>query len=153
MQKSQNKTFLILLFIVSGLLFCPRLYAQNINVSEDMNFFESENQIQSHKHEREYIFKDKKNKFVKYNPLSLTLGGMLYIYQNAISQQFSSNCLYHPSCSEFSKQSIAEYGFFKGIFLSTDRLTRCNKIAALDIHPLTKNEKTGKSEDPISLYK
>lgn len=153
MQKSQNKPFLILFFIFSGLFFCPKLYSQDINASEDMKFFESEKQIKSHKHKRAYIFKDKKNNFVKYNPLSLTLGGMMYIYQNAISQQFSSNCLYHPTCSEFSKQSIAEYGLFKGIFLSTDRLTRCNKIAGLDIHPLTIDEETQKSEDPIRLYK
>lgn len=153
MQQLQNKILFIFLFTFSGLLFSQILVSQEINALDDMEFLESENQIKSHKHKRPYIFKDKKSNFVKYNPLSLTLGGMMYVYQNAISQQFSANCLYHPTCSEFSKQSISEYGIFKGIFLSTDRLTRCNKLGALDIHPITINEKTNKSEDPISLYK
>jgi len=153
MQQLQSKLLYAFLFIFTSLLFSQTLISQDINALEDIEFLESENHIKSHKHTRAYIFKDKKNNFVKYNPLSLTLGGMMYVYQNAISQQFSANCLFHPTCSEFSKQAISEYGFFKGIFLSTDRLTRCNKLGALDIHPITINEETNKSEDPISLYK
>lgn len=153
MQKLQNKILLLFFIIIASLLYPCQLYSQEINIKEDMNFFSKHNKSHSHSHERPYVFKNEKNIFIKYNPVSLTFGGLLYFYQNVISQQLSSSCLYHPTCSEFSKQAIAEYGIFKGIFLSTDRLSRCNKIAGTDIHPVTINEKTNKSEDPVSLYK
>jgi putative membrane protein insertion efficiency factor len=153
MQRLHNKILLVLFIIIASLLYSHKGTAQKINIEENMTFFSKQNSSHSHSHKRPYIFKNEKNILIKYNPVSLTLGGMLYFYQNVISQQLSSNCLYQPTCSDFSKQAIAEYGIFKGIFLSTDRLTRCNKISGIDIHPVTMNEKTNKSEDPVSLYK
>lgn len=127
-------------------------WAQDINSKNDMGFFLQANKKEKSEQKREYIFNESSSIWVKYNPAAMLLGGTLYIYQNSISYQFSATCIYHPSCSEYSKQAIAEYGVFKGVFLSADRITRCNKVAALDIHPLTVSEKTGKSEDPVKLY-
>ena len=98
-----------------------------------------------------YLFHNK-NVFVKYNPISIFFGGALYIYQRAISPQISAGCAYEISCSNFSKQCISQYGFLKGIALSTDRLTRCNKIASADFHPLLINFQNKVIDNP-RMYK
>ncbi len=98
-----------------------------------------------------YIFHDK-NLFIKYNPISIFFGGALYVYQRAISPQISAGCAYEISCSNFSKQCISHYGLLKGIALSTDRLTRCNKIASADFHPLLINFQNKVIDNP-EMYK
>jgi putative membrane protein insertion efficiency factor len=70
---------------------------------------------------------------IRYNPLTLTLGGLMYTYQKVISPQISSKCSYQPTCSRFSVAAIQKYGFIKGLALSADRLCRCSPIAAKDI--------------------
>jgi uncharacterized protein len=99
---------------------------------------------------RPFIYSEKTSPLVKFNPVNLAFGGLLFLYQNTLSQQFSATCLYDPSCSEFSKQSIREYGLLKGVFLSTDRVMRCNRIAATGIHPL--RIKNNKAADPVDFY-
>lgn len=34
-------------------------------------------------------------------------------------------CPMYPSCSEYSKQALEKYGFFKGAMIAADRLMRC----------------------------
>ena len=97
-----------------------------------------------------YVFKDK-NLFIKYNPLSLTFGGLLFFYQSFLSPQLSAGCAFEMSCSNFSKTSIKNFGLFKGIALSADRLTRCNRISSADYHPVLKNS-NGKMIDNPSMY-
>lgn len=89
----------------------------------------------------------------KYNPFSLTANSLLFLYQQLFSVQISASCLYHTSCSEFSKNLIHDYGIIKGTPLSADRLTRCNKIAATDIHPLKINEESLKVDETTEIYK
>ncbi|MCT4614979.1 MAG: membrane protein insertion efficiency factor YidD [Marinifilaceae bacterium] len=101
--------------------------------------------------ERAYIFANR-SAFIKFNPISLSFGGLMYFYQNVLSQQFSADCLYYPTCSDFSKQAISKYGLIKGVFLSADRLTRCNRIAATGLHPLKINIDTNHAYDGIEFY-
>ena len=98
-----------------------------------------------------YVFAEK-NVFVKYNPVSLLFGGSLYFYQRVISPQIQSGCAFDVSCSNFSRQSIKQYGILKGVALSADRLTRCTRIAAVDFHPVMINEE-GKCIDHPEFYK
>jgi putative component of membrane protein insertase Oxa1/YidC/SpoIIIJ protein YidD len=86
----------------------------------------------------------------KYNPVTLTFSGLMYFYQNILSSQIYAGCLYSPSCSEFSKKSIKEYGLIKGVFLSADRLSRCNRISALEYDLSTLRGRIG--DDP-HLYR
>jgi len=81
----------------------------------------------------EYLFKNK-NAFVKYNPVSLFFGGALYLYQSTISKQIGAACPYEYHCSHFSKVCIRKYGLIKGILLTSDRLTRCTRLAVIDIN-------------------
>ena len=103
------------------------------------------------KSKRAYIYSPEDKLAKKINPINMAFGGLLYVYQNTLSQQFSATCLYQPSCSEFSKKSIHEYGLLKGLFLSADRVSRCNRIAATGIHPL--RIENNKVSDPVTFYK
>lgn len=98
-----------------------------------------------------FLLSRKKNLLIRYNPLSLTFGGLLFVYQKFLSPQLSTNCPYNPSCSAFSKNSILRFGFIKGIALSADRLTRCNGIAAKDLSVL--DFKNGKIDDSPERYR
>lgn len=89
----------------------------------------------------------------KLNPLNWIFGGLLYVYQNTISAQLSAGCLYGPSCSSFSKQALRRYSLPKGLLLTADRITRCNRIAETGLHPIRFDEQHRYFEDSIGRYK
>jgi hypothetical protein len=35
-------------------------------------------------------------------------------------------CRFHPTCSEYGYEALGKYGLFKGSWLTTKRLLRCN---------------------------
>jgi putative component of membrane protein insertase Oxa1/YidC/SpoIIIJ protein YidD len=70
---------------------------------------------------------------LKYNPVYWALNGSLTFYQKVISPQISAGCLYETSCSRFSRKALQEYGIIKGVALTADRLSRCNRISAAGI--------------------
>ena len=77
-------------------------------------------------------------------PFKYAFNSLLFFYQKIFSAQISASCLYYPTCSEFSRLLLKEYGVFSGIIFSADRLLRCNRISATGIHPLRINKKTQK---------
>ncbi len=89
----------------------------------------------------------------RYNPARILLGGMMYLYQGYISPQLPSECLYHTSCSAYSMVLISEFGFAKGVIATSDRLMRCNRVAALDIHPMSIHEISGKAVENPDIYR
>jgi putative component of membrane protein insertase Oxa1/YidC/SpoIIIJ protein YidD len=93
------------------------------------------------------------NVIAQYNPVSLVLKGVLLGYQKIVSEQLARSCPYEITCSNFSKQAIQEFGVFKGVFLSADRILRCNRIGLLDVSPLSINPATGAIVDPPNLYR
>ncbi len=96
----------------------------------------------------------KSNSYIlRYNPVSLVFSGLMFTYQKWISPQVSADCLYSPSCSEYSKLLFREYGFFKGIFTSADRLMRCDRISATTLNPISVDDKDGKIHEDVSRYR
>ena len=95
-----------------------------------------------------YVFKGK-NWAVKYNPVSLVFGGGLFFYQKIISPQIVMGCAFNPSCSNFSKGCVNEFGIVKGVFLSADRLTRCTRLSSIDFHPILFDENDKVTDLPI----
>jgi putative component of membrane protein insertase Oxa1/YidC/SpoIIIJ protein YidD len=89
----------------------------------------------------------------QYNPVSLLLKGVLLGYQTVVSEQLARQCPYEITCSNFSKRAIEEFGVFKGIFISADRILRCNRIGLLDVHPLSINPRTGAIIDSPNMYR
>jgi hypothetical protein len=48
-------------------------------------------------------------------------------YQKTISVALPTNtCRFYPSCSHYGYQAIYKYGFFKGAYMATRRVLRCN---------------------------
>lgn len=99
-----------------------------------------------------YMFKDS-HFLIKFNPITIVPGGLMFMYQKFISPQIFANCLFEESCSKFSIHLIHEYGFFKGASLSADRLTRCTQISAEDISKVRINSESNKVIDHVSWYK
>ncbi len=54
---------------------------------------------------------------------------LLKIYQKAISPLLGNNCRFYPSCSSYSITAIDRYGFFKGMFLTIQRLSKCHPLS------------------------
>lgn len=57
----------------------------------------------------------------------------LTVYQKLISEQIGGGCIYSTSCSRYSRKAIQSHGMIKGIFMTGDRLTRCNLFVAKHI--------------------
>lgn len=138
-------------FLLLGFIFMASSgMAQKLS---DANLIKQQNFTQKKYDKRKvtYLFKQNRNVFVKYNPVSLTFGGLLYFYQKAISPQISVDCPYEINCSNFGKQCIQHYGLLKGVALTADRLTRCTQFTLIDLHPIDFN-KNSKIIDPIERY-
>jgi uncharacterized protein len=135
------------------LSFSIHISAQRVPDSElllNHNFSDS---LMIHKRPVTFGLGKSNNVIVRYNPISLLFSGLMYSYQKWISPQISSDCLYSPSCSEYSKLLFREYGFFKGMFTSADRLMRCDRISATTINPISVDDKDGKVHEEVSRYR
>ena len=87
------------------------------------------------------------------NPGKLLLYLPLYGYQRLLSEQISASCCFEPSCSAFSILSIKKLGILKGLFLTADRLTRCNGDADLEAEPYLFDPIKAKVIDEPDMYK
>lgn len=62
--------------------------------------------------------------------------GFIYaFYKNHVSRQILNDCIYDHSCSKFSHDVFKNFNLFKGLFLTADRLTRCNRAALAEMAP------------------
>ena len=149
MPRLLNKIFLVCSF---WFLACQGLFSQTKKSENDFLMEQNFREERFHsKRKVTFLLSSRKNPLIKYNPISLTFGGLLFVYQKFLSKQISSNCPYNPSCSSFSKNSILRFGFIKGIALSADRLMRCNTLAAHDISFL--DFKDSKIDDSPEKYR
>lgn len=53
--------------------------------------------------------------------------GLVRFYQSCISPFIGGRaaCRFIPSCSEYTRQSIEKYGFFRGVWMGIKRISRC----------------------------
>lgn len=76
------------------------------------------------------------NKFLQilFYPFKLICYLLIYFYKIFISPLLPNTCIYYPSCSTYTLQSIKEFGVIKGIYLGAKRILRCrpNKIGGYD---------------------
>lgn len=122
MQKVLTRIIVILFIVVP-------YFAKSQNKTQDLEKIASHirsSELPDHSYEKD----DKKIKFIQaINPIYWALRGGLSFYQNHISSQLSASCIYETSCSRFSKKLFSEYGLVKGIFLTSDRMSKCNRIS------------------------
>ena len=50
---------------------------------------------------------------------------LIGIYQK-ISKYTPATCRFYPTCSEYTRQAIVKYGFWKGCFLGMKRILKCH---------------------------
>ncbi len=50
----------------------------------------------------------------------------IILYQKLISPFFGSKCRFYPTCSQYSKEAVLQYGVFRGLFLSMKRIIKCH---------------------------
>lgn len=57
----------------------------------------------------------------------LILLSLIRLYQMTLSRAMPPNtCRFYPSCSHYGYQAIYKHGAFKGSFMATWRVLRCN---------------------------
>ncbi|MDP2729778.1 MAG: membrane protein insertion efficiency factor YidD [Dehalococcoidales bacterium] len=52
--------------------------------------------------------------------------GLIRLYQLTFSQVLPPSCRFMPTCSQYTYEAIAKYGFFKGVVLGVKRLAHCH---------------------------
>ncbi|MEY3399066.1 MAG: rane protein insertion efficiency factor YidD, partial [Bacteroidota bacterium] len=50
----------------------------------------------------------------------------IWIYQAVISPLLGNNCRYSPSCSQYTREAIEEWGAVKGWWMGLKRIARCH---------------------------
>ena len=108
--------------------------AQNCQQDKLLMLNQKNDTIYPLKKEIHFGISNNKSPLIQYNPIIITAAGFMFFYQSFLSRQLSATCGFNPSCSDAGKNLIKKYGFFKGIFCTADRLTRCNKISFGDVH-------------------
>jgi len=64
---------------------------------------------------------------------------LIHFYQKAISPWLGSNCRFYPTCSEWGREAIEEYGALQGGMLTLKRLFSCHPLHPGGYAPLRKN--------------
>ncbi len=50
-------------------------------------------------------------------------------YRRLVSPLIPARCKYHPTCSQYALDALAEFGVVRGLVLAAWRLLRCNPLS------------------------
>ena len=53
---------------------------------------------------------------------------LIRLYQMTLSQVMPPSCRFTPTCSQYTYEAIAKFGFWKGAWLGVRRLMRCHPL-------------------------
>tara|TARA_Y100000748_G_scaffold12110_1_gene10024 strand:- start:56 stop:286 length:231 start_codon:yes stop_codon:yes gene_type:complete len=65
---------------------------------------------------------------------------LIKLYQILISPLLGSNCRFQPTCSEYCKESLQDWGLFKGLYLSIKRIVKCHPWGGKGYDPVPKKD-------------
>jgi putative membrane protein insertion efficiency factor len=57
-------------------------------------------------------------------------------YQLTISPLLGPRCRFHPTCSEYARESLRRFGFVRGGWLTIRRIVRCQPFCAGGYDPV-----------------
>jgi putative membrane protein insertion efficiency factor len=60
---------------------------------------------------------------------AITLG-LIQVYQKYVRIILPFSCRFNPSCSEYTKQAVAKYGFLQGGWKGCCRLFHCHPFSS-----------------------
>ncbi len=61
--------------------------------------------------------------------ITRSLLGLIRLYQLTLSSALGGHCRFHPTCSEYAHQSVAQHGALRGVWLSARRILRCHPFS------------------------
>ena len=64
---------------------------------------------------------------------------LIHIYQS-IPGRHHELCRYTPTCSNYAKEAIEEYGSLRGSIMTIKRILRCNPFGGYGYDPVPKKE-------------
>lgn len=66
---------------------------------------------------------------------------LIFLYQVFLSpllvRLFGPACRFKPTCSQYAKEAIGKYGFFKGLSLSVQRVVKCHPFSKGGFDPVS----------------
>ena len=72
--------------------------------------------------------------------------GIINIYQR-IPVSFHGYCKHVPTCSQYTKEAIKEYGAIKGSILGIKRIIKCNPFGTFGYDPVPKKENKNEKQN------
>jgi len=143
MYTTQYHKYTFIFIFIFCYCFCS--HAQN---TSDMAMIKNAIQVK-----QEVTTKNTAKKYSAKHPIKSVSFLLLSLYQKIISEQISAVCEFDMSCSNFGVNAMKEFGVFKAIGLTADRLMRCNGVAHSDTENYLINHDTGKVIDEPSMYR
>lgn len=144
---NRNILILLLLFFKGTILAQGDSINFNLLVNQDFS-----NPRLEHTRIIKYGITENKKLVQKANPISFSLSTLMFFYQKVLSPQISADCLYSPTCSEYSRQLFIRFGLLKGFAFSADRIMRCDRISATTIHQINIDINDGKVHETTDRY-
>ena len=62
-------------------------------------------------------------------------------YQKIISPLMGPSCRFHPTCSDYAKEAIEEYGILRGTWLALRRISKCHPLGDSGFDPVPVEKK------------
>lgn len=101
-------------------------------------------------HYNQFDIEEEKTSFRDYtsqeNEVNQMASFFFLFYKEFVSSQDVNSCVFHPSCSVYTIESIRKLGLLEGLANSFDRLCRCNPFSQ---KYYTLDSKTHKLYDPV----
>jgi len=60
----------------------------------------------------------------------------IHAYQILLSPLLGGHCRFHPTCSEYARDAIAEHGAARGSWLAISRILRCHPLSRGGFDPV-----------------
>jgi putative membrane protein insertion efficiency factor len=67
--------------------------------------------------------------------------GLIRTYQLVLSPLLGPSCRFHPTCSEYARESVLVHGIVRGGWLALGRLARCHPWHAAGYDPVPRGSK------------
>lgn len=75
--------------------------------------------------------------------LKKTILSLIKFYQKYISIFLGKNCIFQPSCSNYTYEAIEKHGILKGSYLGIKRIFRCHPYTQGGFDPVPPTKKHG----------